>query len=93
MTDFTSMCNILGELYFNYKDQGEMDDFIDFNDLGLPLAYLASENLCQVSDDGAKYIIETWTLFLETLQLQDTGWDSLDEILDSKADKKDGGLN
>lgn len=93
MTDFTSVCDILGELYFNYKDQGEMDDFIDFNDLGLPLAYLSSENLCQVSDDGAKYIMETWALFLETLKLQDTGWDSLDEILASKADKKDGDLN
>ena len=86
MTDFSSMCNILGELYFNYKDQGEMDDFIDFNDLGLPLAYLASENLCQVSDDGAKYIMETWALFLETLKLQDTGWNSLDEMFDAKVE-------
>ena len=45
MTDFTKVCEILGTLYVNYKDDEELQDFIEFNDLGLPLAFLASENL------------------------------------------------
>jgi len=88
MTDFTKVCEILGSLYSNYRDDAELDDFMDFNDLGLPLAYLSAENLCQVSDDGARYIMETWNLFLQSLNLEDTGnWDSLDDLLGSADDK------
>ena len=81
MTDFTKVCEILGTLYVNYKEDEEFEDFIDFNDLGLPLAYLASENLCEVSDDGARYITETWLLFVQSLGLQDSGFETLDQML------------
>jgi hypothetical protein len=84
MTDFTKVCEILGTLYANYKEEEEFKDFIDFNDLGLPLAYLASENLCEVSDDGARYITETWTLLLASMDLGDTGWNSLEEMFGYK---------
>ena len=58
MTDFSNKCNILGELYINYKDNSKLKDFLEFNDLGLPLAYLSSENLCELSADGERYIEE-----------------------------------
>jgi hypothetical protein len=80
VTDFHSICEILGTLYANYKEEEEFKDFIDFNDLGLPLAYLASENLCEVSDDGARYITETWALFVQSLDLEDTGFETLDQM-------------
>jgi hypothetical protein len=78
------MCEILGSLYANYKQDEDLKDFIEFNDLGLPLAYFVSEDLCQVSDDGARYITETWQLFLASMDLQDTGWDSLDQMFAAK---------
>ena len=81
MTDFTKVCEILGTLYANYKEDEEFKDFIDFNDLGLPLAYFVTENLCEVSDDGARYITETWTLFVHSLGLQDIGFETLDQML------------
>jgi hypothetical protein len=81
VTDFTKVCEILGTLYVNYKDDEELQDFIEFNDLGLPLAFLASENLCEVSDDGARYITETWALFVESLGLEDIGFETLDQML------------
>ena len=80
MTDFSSICEILGSLYANYKEDKEFKDFIEFNDLGLPLAYLTNENLCEVSDDGARYITETWQLFLAGLNMKDEGFDSLEEL-------------
>ena len=86
MTDFTKMCDVLGSLYANYKEEEEFKDFIDFNDLGLPLAYFVSEGLCEVSDDGARYITETWQLFLASMDLQDIGWNSLDEMFDAKVE-------
>ena len=82
MTDFSNVCNILGELYANYKEANEFGDFIEFNDLGLPLAYLTKENLAVPSDDGARYIMETWEIFLAGLELKDTGFTDLDSVLD-----------
>ena len=91
MTDFTKVCEILGVLYANYKEDEEFKDFIDFNDLGLPLAYFASEKLCEVSDDGARYIMETWLLFLKGLGLEDTGlWDNLEDLFESAEENNNG---
>ena len=84
MTDFTKVCEILGSLYANYTEDEDLKDFIEFNDLGLPLAYFVSEGLAEVSDDGARYITETWQLFLASMDIQDTGWDSLDQIFAAK---------
>ena len=82
MTDFSDMCDILGELYSNYKEDKNFKDFIEFNDLGLPLAYLTSENLCEPSDDGVRYITETWELFLAGLKMPDNGFETLEQLLE-----------
>ena len=83
MTDFSNICDILGELYANYKDDKEFSDFIEFNDLGLPLAYMVRENLAVPSDDGARYVVETWDLFLKSLNVEDSGFTDLDSVLES----------
>ena len=90
LTDFRNICNILGKLYSVYKEDEEFKDFIEFNDLGLPLAYFVAENLCEVSDDGARYITETWSLFLAGLNLEDTGWSDLDEVFESAEENTNG---
>jgi len=88
MTDFRKVCQILGKLYSDFKHDEEFKDFIDFNDLGLPLAFFVSENLCEVSDDGARYIMETWALFLTGLNLEDNGdWDNLEEVFEAAEEK------
>jgi len=87
VTDFRNVCEILGKLYSVYKDDEEFKDFIEFNDLGLPLAYFVSENLCEVADDGARYITETWALFLAGLNLEDTGFSDLDEVFEISEEK------
>lgn len=82
MTDFSNICDILGELFINYKEDKEFKDFIEFNDLGLPLAYMVREHLATPSDDGVRYIMETWEIFLAGLNLKDTGFTDLDSVLD-----------
>jgi hypothetical protein len=80
MTDFSKQVEILGQFYMSARDNKEMSEFIEFNDIGLPLAYLASEGLCDISDDGKKYVAETWDLLLVSLGVIDTGFDSLHDI-------------
>ena len=87
MTNFSNICIILGTLFENYKGDPKFADFIDFNDIGLPLAYFQREGLAEVSQDGNKYILESWEIFVASLGLEDTGFSSLDEMFDL-AEKK-----
>jgi hypothetical protein len=70
VTDFLTQCVILGQLYEGYKEEKDFKAFIEFNDLGLPLAYLTSQGLVmQVSDDGKRYIDESFEMFLQSIKL------------------------
>ena len=80
MTGFNSRCDIMGNFCDEYRDDVDWEDFIEFNDLGLPLAYFASQALCDVSDDGVKFINDTWDLFMGALELEDTGFSNLEEV-------------
>ena len=80
MTDFTSKCEILGDFYSNYRDEKDFEDFMEFNDLGLPLAYFVAQSLCDVSDDGVRYINDTWDLFIASLEISDTGFTNLSDV-------------
>lgn len=86
MTDFSSQVNILGQLYFQYKDEKTFKSFIEYNDVGLPLAYLCAEGLASPSEDGMRYIAETFELFMQTIGVPDTGFENLDDVLDASQD-------
>ncbi len=81
MTEFTNKTKILADLWINYRDDEEFVDFCDYNDLGLPLAYLTDNELATPSELGNKYIDETFNLLLTALEIpEDTGFESLDDI-------------
>ena len=70
MANFETVCGILGELYTNYKDSKEFRSFVEFNDLGLPLAFLTSQGLVvELSDDGRRYVIDTFDMFIGSLKV------------------------
>lgn len=81
MTDFSNQVKILAELYANHKDDKGFQEFVSYNDLGLPLAYLTFESLSVPTDDGMRYIAETFEMFVGSLGIEDTGFTSLEEML------------
>ena len=81
MTDFINKVSILGSFYSDYRDDEELQDFFEFNDIGMPLAYLSKEGLCEVSDDGRKYIAESWDTLLIFLGVEDIGFVTLEQLL------------
>jgi hypothetical protein len=83
MTDFNDQITILSQLYANYKEDKGFKDFVEFNDLGLPLAYFTAEGLAVPSEDGMRYISETFELFVGSLGIDDTGFTSLEEMLNT----------
>ena len=81
MTEFNNKVSILATLYALYNDDEDMEDFFEYNDLGLPMAYLINEDLVSLKDKGILYIEETWKLFLDSLEIEDTGFETLDQML------------
>lgn len=80
-TPYSNRCAILGELWLSYKQDEEFADFIEYNDIGLPLAFAIAEGIIPNAPLAENYINETWDLFLEGLEIKDTNFNSLDEIL------------
>jgi len=81
LTSFETMCSILAELWSNYRQDKELEDFIEYNDLGLPLAFLIDSSLVDASPMAKDYVVETWQIFLAALGLEnDIEWKSLEQI-------------
>lgn len=76
---------ILAELWMNYRDDDELEDFIEYNDIGLPLAYLLMNEIVLPSEQSAIYINETYDLLVSSLTVEDREWESLDEMLGGQA--------
>lgn len=68
-TNFSDKISILADLWINYRDESEFVDFIEYNDLGLPLAYLVSTELAAVTEGGKLFIEETFNLLCAALGL------------------------
>lgn len=89
--EFDNQCKILGQFWIDYRDDEELKDFIEYNDLGLPMAYLLSENLVLPTPLAEKYIEETFELFLSVMEVTDEeleGVDDLTALLDIAYEKK-----
>jgi hypothetical protein len=83
-TTFDNKALILGQLWIQFKGDDEFSDFFEYNDLGLPLAFAFAEGIVNHTPTLEQYINETWDLFIEGLDMEDTGFESLDEILDNE---------
>lgn len=81
-SDFNDKCSILAELWMNYRDDEQLKDFIEYNDLGLPMAYFLMNELVLPTQQAEVYINETFDLLLAALGLPNIEtYTSLDEIL------------
>ena len=81
LTNFESMCSVLGELWMDYKSDKYFKDFIEYNDIGLPIAFLIDNELVEPTQLAKQYVYETWNIFLAALEItEDLGLESLEEI-------------
>lgn len=80
-TPFSNKVAIIADLWINYRDDEHFKDFIEYNDLGLPLGYLINTELATPTDQGEMYIIETFDLLCAALEIDlDRNYDSLSEM-------------
>lgn len=81
MNSFDNKITILAELWMNYRDDDQIKDFIEYNDLGLPMAYLLTNEIVLPTAQAEMYINETYDLFLAALDVEDIEYESLDEVM------------
>lgn len=79
--NFSKKCEILGELWMNYRDEGDLQDFVEYNDVGLPLAYFLAEGIVNKKPEAEIYINETYDLLLASLNAPDEEYESLEDLL------------
>ncbi len=88
-TKFKNKCQILAEIWLDYQDDAEFSDFIEYNDLGLPLAYAISTGIVEKSDGAKNFINETFELLLAGLEIEDTGFKDLESVLEADHGSKE----
>lgn len=84
-TTFENKCSILSELWLNYKGDPEFTTFIEYNDLGLPLAYAVNNQIIEANDKVTNFISETFALLIDGLDVEDNDYQSLDDLLEGAA--------
>lgn len=89
-TDLSIQAEILAELWMDYRDDEGFTEFIEYNDLGLPLAYAVANGIVEMNQLVERYIEETFGMLLSILKIKDTGFESLNDLFDvaEEANKK-----
>lgn len=81
-TNLATQCDILAKVWLENRTDDRFDDFIEYNDLGLPLAYFISNGIVSMTPQAQDIIQETFDSLLTTLEVEDTGFDGLEGMLE-----------
>ena len=82
-TTFENKCSILSDVWLNYRYDTQFADFIEYNDMGLPLAYAIAEGIVDTTPLAEGFVNEAFDLLLAGIEIEDTGFESLDDLLSS----------
>jgi hypothetical protein len=86
---------ILSQFWMEFRDDEALREFVEFNDMGLPLAFFVASGIVQETPMAEEYISETFNLFLIALEIEEAeleGVDNLNDILDYARSKKEGDI-
>ena len=86
-TNFENKAGILADLWINFRDDEVLKDFIDYNDIGLPLAYFTHTQLATPSEEARVFIDETFNLLCSSLGIDEDGeYTTLNEMFDKNVE-------
>lgn len=80
-TTFGKKCEILGNLWLGYRNDGEYYPFMEIYDVELPLAYILHKNITTITPQAEEMINNAWLAFLESIRLEDNDYQSLGEVM------------
>ena len=81
-TPYNKRCEILADLWLDYSNKPDWQDFFAYNNLGSPLAYAIHTDIVLSTGKAETFINETFEILLLALEVdEDTGFDSLDDLM------------
>lgn len=80
-TTYADMAHILGRFWINERDNEAFEEYIGFNDLGLPLAYSLSEGIIESNPMVESHITDSFNMLLSILKIEDEGFTDYMELL------------
>jgi hypothetical protein len=84
-TKLEDKCSILADLWLSLREDEAWAEFIEFSDIGLPLAYMIDNDiipLSTITDTAEGFIHETFELLLRAVDIEkDTGFEMLEDII------------
>jgi hypothetical protein len=79
---FSDKCGILGQFWFEFRDDEKLADFISYNDIGLPLAWFIATGVVSPNAMAEDYVNETFNLFLSALEVTEEDIEGVDNLND-----------
>lgn len=80
--DFADKTGVIGQLWIEFRNDEDFSAFMDYNDLGCPMAYMVAEGLIKdLTPVGEEMIQETFKMFLELINVTE---EEIDSVLPDK---------
>jgi hypothetical protein len=81
MTPFDTQCEILSDLWLNYRGDESADPLFEYFDMGFPMAFAHSQGIAKLEPIAISMIGECWIGVLEAFgHEEDTGFSNLEEV-------------
>jgi len=81
-TTLENRISILSDFWMTFRDDESFEDIINYCDIALPLAYAVDNGIVKITDKAQEFIDEAFELLLTSRDIEDTGFETLDELLD-----------
>ena len=89
--NFADRCGILGQFWYEFRDDEDLKPFIGYNDVGLPLAWFIATGVVTPLPMAEEYVNETFAMFLDAMEVTEeevADIDNLDDLLAIVEDKR-----
>lgn len=79
--DFADKTGILAQLWIDFREDDNFKAFMEYNDIGVPMAYYVAEGLVNgLTDLGEQYIEESIEMMFKLLDITEEEVEGLHEI-------------
>jgi hypothetical protein len=79
--DLANKAGILGQLWIEFRNDEDFSAFMEYNDIGCPMAYMVAEGIVkELTPLGEEMLEETFKMFSNLIDVTEEEIDALPEI-------------
>ncbi len=89
MTPFDTQCEILADLWLNYRTEEEVIPLFEYFDMGFPLAFAHNQGIVKLEPVAIAMLGDCWNGVLQAFgHEEDTGFSDLGEMAEMQYNRK-----